>query len=407
MAVGRAGPGEGEHGTARDAGELPGVERGVRGDDDHAGPGLGGRPCALRSRRPGGEGAPEDSQGPAEVGLHEGAHGEPAVRDLRCTGGRPDAGLEPGATVPVPAPAHPSPTGPADAPSSAARTCSSRTGRLLMSDRKPSLHSHDGIETQHALTSGLFEHPPDQGVGGPERGQGGGEQHGVSSSPSSASCVEPMSFPYPFPVNRPAGTGAPGRTPSGTTAVTPLCTPGRDRTVACPTRTPGTSVRALSGPVGTGPTTMPRSRARGRGWQPGPWGATLHSVPARTPRSPPRTHPHGHRPPVTSRAIRRHRLTPPGKGQAQVGRDSVGQGRQRARGLVVAGSGAARRRQGLRRPGGVGGRGPRDDAGQLAARRRGTGCGHQALSPASPTAPSPPPAAVSRRSPGRWRSPGR
>jgi hypothetical protein len=36
-------------------------------------------------------------------------------------------------------------------------------------------------------------------------------------------------------------------------------------TVHCPTRTPGTSVMALSGPLGSAPMLMPRERARALG----------------------------------------------------------------------------------------------------------------------------------------------
>src|SRR6186713_821638 len=45
-------------------------------------------------------------------------------------------------------------------------------------------------------------------------------------------------------------------------AVAPVCTVFPETTVAWPTRTPWTSVMALSGPGGSTPGAMPRSRAR-------------------------------------------------------------------------------------------------------------------------------------------------
>ena len=96
---------------------------------------------------------------------------------------------------------------------------------------------------------------------------------GVSIRPHSAICTEPVSSPAPLRTAVPAGTGSATSVAgsAGTIAVTPVrATPrpaggsGSSRqTVAWPTRTPGTSVIAFRGPVGSRPIAMPASRGRG------------------------------------------------------------------------------------------------------------------------------------------------
>ena len=88
---------------------------------------------------------------------------------------------------------------------------------------------------------------------------------GVSSSPSSRSCVTPNNFPYPLPTCSAAGTRSKNRFPRcGRIAVTPVRTESPSTTVVCPTITPATSVMALCAPVRKMPGATPRSRARGR-----------------------------------------------------------------------------------------------------------------------------------------------
>src|SRR5438093_10425285 len=53
-------------------------------------------------------------------------------------------------------------------------------------------------------------------------------------------------------------------------AVTPVRTRSPSTIVVCPTRTPSTSVMALSAPGANTPGAMPRSRARGLVWAPAP-----------------------------------------------------------------------------------------------------------------------------------------
>ena len=87
---------------------------------------------------------------------------------------------------------------------------------------------------------------------------------GVSISPSSFTCVDPASFPNALPINTAPGTFSRNRFPlCGSTAVTPVRTLSPRINVAWPTATPATSVMELSAPVGSTPTTMPTSRARG------------------------------------------------------------------------------------------------------------------------------------------------
>ena len=88
---------------------------------------------------------------------------------------------------------------------------------------------------------------------------------GVSSSPSSRSCVTPNNFPKPFPTCSAAGTRSKkGFPPCGRIAVTPVRTRSPSTTVTCPTRTPATSVMALCAPVLKIPGATPSSRARAR-----------------------------------------------------------------------------------------------------------------------------------------------
>ena len=88
---------------------------------------------------------------------------------------------------------------------------------------------------------------------------------GVSSSPSSRTCVAPTSLPNPLPTWIAAGTRSKNRLPPcGRMAVTPVCTESPATTVACPTRTPATSVIAFSGPGRNTPGSTPSTRARTR-----------------------------------------------------------------------------------------------------------------------------------------------
>ena len=109
---------------------------------------------------------------------------------------------------------------------------------------------------------------------------------GVSKVPHSRTVSDPVSSPAPLSTAVPAAIGRRNMesSVSGTIAVTPVHCPV---IVECPTRTPGTSVIVLCAPVGSEPTTIPRSR---RAW-PGL-------------RHPARVHP---APTVQSRGALRHR----------------------------------------------------------------------------------------------------
>ncbi len=88
---------------------------------------------------------------------------------------------------------------------------------------------------------------------------------GVSRLPSSWTWRKPAALPKPLPTYTAAGTFCWNRLPPwGTIAVTPVRTDSPRITVRCPTRTPATSVMALSGPAGRIPGSTPRSRIRGR-----------------------------------------------------------------------------------------------------------------------------------------------
>jgi hypothetical protein len=108
--------------------------------------------------------------------------------------------FQPNACVPAPAPTLPSPTGPVFAPSRAARTCSGRIGRDRIAFSPPSFVSP---------TTGLIE--PTRSIPGcaiiqSTIASAAFHTHsvhvsriGVSSSPSSFTCVLPTSFPNALP----------------------------------------------------------------------------------------------------------------------------------------------------------------------------------------------------------------
>ena len=94
---------------------------------------------------------------------------------------------------------------------------------------------------------------------------------GTSSAPCVSIQMLPVISPVPFSTQVAAGTFSRHRSPPcGRIAVTPVRTgpnPGRSFPsprfrVTCPTRTPFTSVMALSGPGAIRPMTIPRSRMR-------------------------------------------------------------------------------------------------------------------------------------------------
>ena len=179
--------------------------------------------------------------------------------------------------MPVPAPTAPSATGPAVAPSTAARTSSAEIWVRRASLSQESSHSPTmGMVTRSRPTAGsssassstTASHARPTCIVDVSR-------IGVSSTPHSRTWMAEVSSPAPLSTATPAAR--PWRTTSltgpGTMAVTPVrATPrpaggsGSSRqTVVWPTRTPGTSVMALPGPVGSRPISMPSSRARVRG----------------------------------------------------------------------------------------------------------------------------------------------
>ena len=176
--------------------------------------------------------------------------------------------LKPKVRIPVPPPTEPSTTGPPRAESSAAKTCSRRTWKPLMSFRNPSQVS----ATTGRLQSGASRFCCAQAIvaswtaptlwvfviiTAPSR------------MPRSRSQVVPVISPFPFSVNQAAKTRPRLARPRGSTAVTPVRTgpsptrsfPSPRMMVWCPTSTPATSVIALSGP-GSPSKGTPRSRAR-------------------------------------------------------------------------------------------------------------------------------------------------
>src|SRR5262249_10061497 len=88
---------------------------------------------------------------------------------------------------------------------------------------------------------------------------------GVSRFPSSRTCRKPAAFPKPLPTKTAAGAFSRKTLPSrGRMAVTPVRTESPSTSVACPTRTPATSVIAFHFPDGRIPGFTPRARMRGR-----------------------------------------------------------------------------------------------------------------------------------------------
>jgi hypothetical protein len=175
--------------------------------------------------------------------------------------------FHPNATVPVPAPTLPSATGPSRAESSAWRTCSARTGRLRIATLSvPSFvsattgliertRSIPGRASCQATSASAADHTQSVHV----------SSTGVSSSPSSSTCVLPSSLPKPLPTTTAAGTRSRNRSPPcGRIAVTPVRTLSPSTTVACPTRTPATSVIAFHRPGASTPGATPSARARVR-----------------------------------------------------------------------------------------------------------------------------------------------
>jgi hypothetical protein len=95
---------------------------------------------------------------------------------------------------------------------------------------------------------------------------------GVSRRPHSTTWVRPETSPAPLSTKEPASTRLEKIGSGGRIAVTPVRTgpspttsgPSPSMRVVWPTRTPGTSVMALAGPVGTCPMEKPRTRKRER-----------------------------------------------------------------------------------------------------------------------------------------------
>ena len=93
---------------------------------------------------------------------------------------------------------------------------------------------------------------------------------GVSSRPHSTTWVRPETSPAPLSTKAPASTLSAKMGSGGRMAVTPVRTgplpttsgPSPRMSVVWPTRTPGTSVIALSDPVGRCPMAKPSSRSR-------------------------------------------------------------------------------------------------------------------------------------------------
>ena len=167
--------------------------------------------------------------------------------------------------MPVPPPTLPSATGPGTAASSAARACSGPTCMPLMSLSEPSQVSPTTGRLQNsspparrstsAAISVSCTTPTECVFVSPI---------GEVSIPDSRIHSRPVSSPFPFSRWGPAKTGSSQGLPScGKTTVTPVRTDSPSTIVVCPTRTPGTSVIAFSSPVGSVPTAIPKSLARG------------------------------------------------------------------------------------------------------------------------------------------------
>jgi len=115
--------------------------------------------------------------------------------------------FQPNADVPVPAPTAPSSTGPVVAALSAALTSTGRIGRVRMSFRPPSFvspttgfmdrtRSMPSISSAHSTIASAAFHTHSVQV----------SRMGVSSSPSSRTCVTPSSLPNPLATYMAAGT---------------------------------------------------------------------------------------------------------------------------------------------------------------------------------------------------------
>ena len=164
--------------------------------------------------------------------------------------------LKPWHCMPVPLPTPPSATGPPDADSSAAWTCSARTCMPLMSFRSPSYVSPTTGRYQRcspgasfctaAVISASRTTPTEWVLVRPMT---------VVRRPASRIHSSPVSSPFPFSRWQPAKAGsAQGSSAPGTMTVTPVRTgprptssgPSPSMSVVWPTRTPATSVIALS-----------------------------------------------------------------------------------------------------------------------------------------------------------------
>ena len=176
----------------------------------------------------------------------------------------PTPPLKPWQIMPVPPPTLPSGTGPGLAASIASTTCSGRTCMPSMSFRVPS---------QVSPTTGRLQA---SSRGGPLASRAAIRASrttptlwvlvsatGEVSSPDSRTHSRPVSSPLPFSRWQPANTGSvSGSSAEGNTTVTPVRTSSPRTRVACPTRTPATSVIAFPGPGRPVPMMMPSSRAR-------------------------------------------------------------------------------------------------------------------------------------------------
>ena len=175
--------------------------------------------------------------------------------------------FHPNATVPVPAPTLPSVTGAGRcADAIARRTSSGVIGRERMALSAPSFvspttglieptRSMPGCASSHPTIASAARHTQSVHV----------SRIGVSSSPSSRTCVTPTSLPNPLPTWIAAGTRSKNRLPAcGRMAVTPVRMESPSTTVVWPTRTPATSVIAFNGPGRKTPGATPSARARTR-----------------------------------------------------------------------------------------------------------------------------------------------
>jgi hypothetical protein len=156
--------------------------------------------------------------------------------------------FQPNATVPVPAPTAPSSTARRKRLAERRSTCSRVTARARMSFSAPSLVSPDHrVDAARVRVGSSTWSSSASATRGTHSVQV--SRIGVSISPSSRTCVTPISLPKPLPTWIAAGTFSWNRLPPcGRTAVTPVRIESPSRTVTWPTRTPATSVIAFSGP---------------------------------------------------------------------------------------------------------------------------------------------------------------